>query len=831
MGHYRYLDFRGMGISDRVPLRLPLLEMYVPLEARVGTPEGDTWARQLRLAGRAVAREEIEALGSRLSEPQPVLRLLETHDGLIILGDPGAGKTTFLKFLALSLATGQGEPLGLGTRLPVLVPLSAYATALAGRKANLPLDRFINQYHRDRGVSFPIDALLNQALEQGRALLLLDGLDEVKETGRRRRVVDLVTDFFGVHRRAGNKFVLTSRVVGYAEVRPQIEGLIDCTLADLEDEQIEDFVSKWITALERAARDQAGSAEAQAEREREELLAAIHRNPSIRALAVNPLLLTILALMKRQDIVLPERRVELYQKYVETLLKNWNLARSLAGRVGRDLDVIETLRILAPLALWMHRTSPGVGLVLKPKLQRELEAIYRTRGHRDPERAAREFLEDVLREDASLLLNRGGDQFGFIHLTFQEYLAGMALAQKGQQGIGSVAGELAEHVGDATWHEVSLLAIGYLGIVQRRDEAAGAVLEALIKQAPGEPGDAVILVGEALADAGSGGVAPSSRRCVIEALRLTLRDDGRVKAGRRAMAGRVLAACGDPRFDAKHWRLPAEPLFGFVEIAAGPFAMGSDQRRDQEAVDRELPQHEVNLSGYYLARWPVTVAQFAAFVGAKGHKPASPNCLKGIANHPVVYVTWRDAMAYCRWLNEQLRKIAPERLDAEKPLPEPERRFWQGLADSSLGIGLPSEAEWEKAARGDDGRVYPWGNEPDPNRANYDDTDLGATSAVGCFPGGASPYSCEEMSGNIWEWTRSLWGKGWYKPDFTYPYDPADGRENLNAQDNISRVLRGGAFLNLAWGARCAGRSSAGPGYRPDGSGFRVVASPFFSDR
>src|SRR5206468_12891860 len=93
---YRYLDFRGMGISDRVPLRLPLLDMYVPLKARVQTPEGETWARQVRLAGRFVGEDEAEAIGERLSEPQPALDLLRKSSGLILRGDPGSGKTTFL---------------------------------------------------------------------------------------------------------------------------------------------------------------------------------------------------------------------------------------------------------------------------------------------------------------------------------------------------------------------------------------------------------------------------------------------------------------------------------------------------------------------------------------------------------------------------------------------------------------------------------------------------------------------------------------------------------------------------------------------------------------
>lgn len=226
MDYYRCLDLRGMGVSDRVPLRLPLLEMFVPLKARREAPLGETpdrESRELRLAGRRPGAEEIEGMGERLGGPMPVLDLLKAHDGLILLGDPGAGKTTFLKFLALTFASGQGEALGLGARLPVLLPLAAYANALA--EADVPLVRFIACYYQEeRGVGVPLDEMLKVALEKGGVLFLLDGLDEVRERERRHLVVDRVRELYSLYRKKGNNFVLTSRIVGYREVRPEAEG-------------------------------------------------------------------------------------------------------------------------------------------------------------------------------------------------------------------------------------------------------------------------------------------------------------------------------------------------------------------------------------------------------------------------------------------------------------------------------------------------------------------------------------------------------------------------------------------------------------------------------
>jgi hypothetical protein len=194
---YQYLDFKGMGATDRIPLRLPLVEMYVPLKARIELPEGETWQAELRLAGRKLNPEEAEGLAARRwSEPQPVLALLQQQPGLIILGNPGAGKTTFLKYLALRLAGGGGDILGLGARLPVLLPLSAYANALA--EGDVPLDCFIVAYYRQRVDDLHLTALLAEALKRGEALLRLDGLDEVKELSQRQIVVQRVVDFFRI---------------------------------------------------------------------------------------------------------------------------------------------------------------------------------------------------------------------------------------------------------------------------------------------------------------------------------------------------------------------------------------------------------------------------------------------------------------------------------------------------------------------------------------------------------------------------------------------------------------------------------------------------------
>jgi formylglycine-generating enzyme required for sulfatase activity len=202
----------------------------------------------------------------------------------------------------------------------------------------------------------------------------------------------------------------------------------------------------------------------------------------------------------------------------------------------------------------------------------------------------------------------------------------------------------------------------------------------------------------------------------------------------------------------------------------------------------------------------VSVAQFRAFVRESGHETQGAwEGHSSLENHPVVAANWYDARAYCEWLTE--------RLQGWEETPEPLANF---LREEGWQVRLPTEAEWEKAARGTDGYIYPWGNKPNPNRANYEDTGISGTSAVGCFSGGGSPYGIQDVSGNVWEWCRSL-----FKP---YPYDPIDGREHLWAEG--SRVLRGGAFVRNQWVVRCAFRYRLAPDRGGKDLGFRICVAP-----
>jgi formylglycine-generating enzyme required for sulfatase activity len=255
------------------------------------------------------------------------------------------------------------------------------------------------------------------------------------------------------------------------------------------------------------------------------------------------------------------------------------------------------------------------------------------------------------------------------------------------------------------------------------------------------------------------------------------------------------------------------PLPQFISIPSTPFLMGTPERQlsalakahggTRESYREESPQRQVTLPPFQIARTPVTNALYAAYVAASGARPplswraAQPPASLG--DHPVTDVSWHEAQSFCAWLTHTL-----EQLGGHDPL---------ALSGRRARFCLPSDAQWELAARGTDGRMFPWGDEWDQARANTREAGIGATRPAGSFPLGASPYGCVDVAGTVWEWTSSL--------DRPYPYEPQDGREDAGGAGR--RILRGGCYANPHGYARCACRFRLPPAVSNEFLGFRLA--------
>jgi formylglycine-generating enzyme required for sulfatase activity len=255
-------------------------------------------------------------------------------------------------------------------------------------------------------------------------------------------------------------------------------------------------------------------------------------------------------------------------------------------------------------------------------------------------------------------------------------------------------------------------------------------------------------------------------------------------------------------------RLVFEPQL--VKIPAGKFLMGSTKEQaaqaikdgaDRKWVQYEQPQHTVELSEYSIGKYPITNREYQAFVREAKYNPPrgwdGDQFLAEKGSHPVVNVSWNDADAYCKWLGDKTKK----------------------------NYRLPTEAEWEKAARGEDGRVYSWGDNFDSKKANTSEAKIGDTSDVGQFsPRGDSPYGCADVIGNVWEWCND-----WFKEDEYKQRQSSVEKDPSGPKDGQARVLRGGSFDYDLGDARCAGRSRIDPDNSNNVIGFRVASSPIIS--
>jgi formylglycine-generating enzyme required for sulfatase activity len=709
-----WIDIRGLQVGAGKAYRFPIQDLYIPLTA-AGTSD--------------VALEK--AL---------------TKKRVVIVGDPGSGKTTFLRHLAFEACVAT-------IPFPILIrigELEEHIASCQGRKhEGMPTTVESPDWlaHFLAAQKWDLDAeYFDQKMHEGQTIVMLDGLDEAPDTRTRERMARLFEN--ATQRYHECRFVVTTRPGAYQGLAT-LAGFDQVKIDELGDEAVRKFLEHWSAALYPS--DPVSSAG----KHQRELLEALRARPAIRRMARNPVMLTALAVVHWNERRLPEQRADLYESILGWLAK----AREKAGRERAE----RCLTLLGHLALAMHQQSKGRVKQIGKRWAAEL-IVPQLRDTPEPERIRRaeRFLEQE-EVDSGIVVSRGS-KLEFWHLTFQEHLAARAMAgltEAAQQQLLFDAGNLYK----PEWREALLLYAGLLASKQGPEKLDALFALMLDRQGAtlAEQARCAGLLGAMLTDVRPSGYAlqgPRYRQLLDTVMAIFDREQSAaVPLETRIAAAEALGQAGDPRLRETNW----------VTIPAGVFVMGEGE-----------DAHEVELNAYEIGRYPVTVEEFSRYVEDGGPEPRNWDQQVAYPNRPVVRVTWHEAVAYCRWAR----------------------------------VRLPSEAEWERAARGVEGRPYPWGSEePDTRRANYRNAQIGAPTPVGLFPKGATPDGIEDMAGNVWEWVADWYGD-YPNARQCNPSGPASGE---------GRVLRGAGWINVWWYLRATERSGGVPVGGGGSIGFRCA--------
>ncbi len=840
----RYLQ-KLQGYCDLLPLaavdektdsssgtRLTLSQVYINLNTTDFVDEtGKVVTHEMHAQRQAAAREEKEKL-----QAYTALQAAAQHPALVILGDPGSGKSSFLNHLMFVLAAKRLQPeyalppdwphpawAGL---LPVRVLLRELAVSLEKKGAKnflslgtesrrRELSRVVYEHIAEHLADYDAPDFaqaLKTAMANGNCLLVFDGLDEAA-TSQRPLVRLAVEEFCASH--PDNRALLTCRIRSY-EGKACLESFKTVTLAPFDDQQIAGFIAHWYEAL-----PQKFNAE-QAAAKKADLQEAVRRLP--QDLVRNPLLLTTLANMHTNSLELPRQRIKLYKNASALLLQRWQAHKagkvSLIEALGLQSDK-EIYRALWELGYFAQQSERGQAAADIPQAE-AINILTRHFAQLDkPLIAASEFL-DFVDQTAGLLIGRGGaagNVYAFPHRTFQEYFAGCHLAKGSRNFKSELLKLLAE--GDY-WRLTAQLGIEEFLYNDNNDGAAMDVAYWLCPLHELQPHDekawrGVLWAGHFALEIGAARIAqdelPEGGAEFLERLRqrlIRIFTENLLPPRERADAGFVLGPLGDPREGV--CTLP--PLW--VELEGGTFRMGSD-----EGEDREKPPHEVELSPFKISKYPITNAQFEMFMNGGGYQNEKwwsndgwdyrqkenweePRLWRNenlnLPNQPVVGVSWFEAEAFCAWLTEKSK----EQKENGKQI-----------------VRLPAEAEWEFAARGKDGRKFPWGNdEPTPEHANYGKM-INRPTAIGIYSRGVTPEGIFDLAGNVWEWCLD-----WYDEKY-YAECKKKGvvKDSRGPEKGALRVQRGGSYYSQPEALRGGLRLMNYPYVRLDAYGFRVCVA------
>ena len=407
--------------------------------------------------------------------------LWQRHYTWVLLGDPGAGKTTLLKHFALQEATACKTGNGY---LPIFLPLRLLGKKLENHHHWLLEEAILNYLTEDglKEMGFAdeqerqeLRSHFQSALAAGRTLLLLDGLDEQRDQHVQKRTVEAIESLHRLY--PGNRFVVTSRIVSY-DAAPLGAAFNTATLEPFTDAQMSQFFHQWCYAVEKSEDIVADEHTRKRTDDRAtQLLEQIKQNPGVRLLAANPLLCTIIGLIQRQGATLPQLRAELYKLCIDTFIFNWEIKKRHREDQTGSLDKDQTQAVLEEIALQLHEHHPENRIPRDKLIDIVSQFLIMQQGMPETEAQHKAVqLLNLIRDVSGLLIDRGNEEYGFFHLTFQEYLAARAITRKKRD----IDHYLSRYLSEPRWREVIRLAAAHQGM---KDEESGSeFIAAILRQ-------------------------------------------------------------------------------------------------------------------------------------------------------------------------------------------------------------------------------------------------------------------------------------------------------------------------------------------------------------
>jgi formylglycine-generating enzyme required for sulfatase activity/predicted MPP superfamily phosphohydrolase len=747
-----------------------LLSIYIPLETRNPFYQPDQEKLVKDKKYQPAQTDEVAATDeAKETATIDIEELVGRVECVLIRGNAGMGKTTLIKHLANAVIQGKG-PATLSGYLPVLIFFKdlwqVYLEERHTGPRKLTFEQLLPLYLKKIKCPLSWELILNY-LSREKALFLFDGLDEIPEAIR-ANLVELIAEFrFGYRQ---NRFLLTGRPHGVAGKAQDRFGDAH-EIEDLDETKVREFIQKWFRAICVQA---TGTAKSKARDLNADL--AVHEHISI--FTRNPLLLTAVCILYLANKRIPEQRADLYNRIIENILYQHFHGVLQPQEEERLAEYFMALAFFMQENNWKTIEENEAKKVLTGIISRtgeESEEAYRRRINR---------LFAEIEPNCGLLNRLTSGEIEFFHLTFQEFLAAKRMVDLDEN--------YRKYTEKDWWGETLLLYAGFINLTEKK-RSNEIVKELLNWDAQDEKsGHRCRLLGaKALRDFQA--AKRDEEALVMAREKLVQLINSGAGLSERFEAGELLGIFGDPR-------LREETM---VKVPGGEFLRGSND------WDESQPVKKIYLDDYYIGKYLVTNQEFKEFVDAGGYhdrelwseegwkwresekisEPRYWNDRKWDGpNFPIVGVCWYEAEAYAKWLS----------------------------AEKGEKYRLPTEAEWEKAARGTDGRKYPWGNQWENEYCNCEGI-LGRTSPVGIFLSGESPYGCLDMAGNVWEWCADWYNNSYYKKN---------PPKNPTGPDHGSyRVIRGGSWFNDAVACAAAYRRYDHPVGRDGALGFRLVRS------